>query len=575
MQWNKIIWLVLTLGCFSACQSVKKGMPSKQTTKGYIEKKERAFFDAESARLTGDSKKALELYKKFTSEYPNNATGHYLLGRLYFMHSEVEKAEGEAKKASELAATNTYFREFYTQTLVYQNKQKEATVQLDLLRKANPQNTDYLYRKAMLELKNKNFTEAIAQFNEYEKLSGYSEEIVSHRKSIFLKQKKYAEALQEIRKLQQNDPHNVEYPIMLAEVFEEMKLDDSVSYIYSQIEKDHPKEPLAQVALAQYYLTKPNKEKYNYFMLEVMKNKNLATENKIALLIPTLRNMDNDSAKANVEQLISQAAAIHEESPESKEAHLLYADILYYAGKAKEACIEYKNYVRKDTSEINPYYQILAISFGETQFDSVVHYAQQCLQYYPNNPRALFNAGVAFSQLKQYDSALHYLQQGLAPSETLPLLHAEVLSSMGDAYHHLQRFKESDSLFKKVLQLQPNNAGTLNNYAYYLSLRKEKLQEAEEMSKKSLELEPRMKSFLDTYAWILYEQGRFSEAKVYMKKAIEAEGETDATLYEHLGDICFRLQEIDEAVQNWNKAFELDPTNPGLKKKINSKSLND
>jgi tetratricopeptide (TPR) repeat protein len=205
----------------------------------------------------------------------------------------------------------------------------------------------------------------------------------------------------------------------------------------------------------------------------------------------------------------------------------------------------------------------------------VVHYAQQCLQYYPNNPRALFNAGVAFSQLKQYDSALHYLQQGFAPSETLPLLHAEVLSSMGDAYHHLQRFKESDSLFKKVLQLQPNNAGTLNNYAYYLSLRKEKLQEAEEMSKKSLELEPRMKSFLDTYAWILYEQGRFSEAKVYMKKAIEAEGETDATLYEHLGDICFRLQEIDEAVQNWNKAFELDPTNPGLKKKINSKSLND
>ena len=50
--------------------------------------------------------------------------------------------------------------------------------------------------------------------------------------------------------------------------------------------------------------------------------------------------------QANVEQLISQAAAIHEESPESKEAHLLYADILYYAGKAKEACIEYKNYVQ-------------------------------------------------------------------------------------------------------------------------------------------------------------------------------------------------------------------------------------
>lgn len=54
------------------------------------------------------------------------------------------------------------------------------------------------------------------------------------------------------------------------------------------------------------------------------------------------------------------------------------------------------------------------------------------------------------------------------------------------------------------------------------------------MSKKSLVLQPDSKSFLDTYGWILFQQGKYAEAKTYIEKAIKAGGEEDGTLFEHL-----------------------------------------
>ena len=67
---------------------------------------------------------------------------------------------------------------------------------------------------------------------------------------------------------------------------------------------------------------------------------------------------------------------------------------------------------------------------------------------------------------------------------------AQFWSSLGDAYNEAKRYAESDKAYDKALALEPDNAGTLNNYAYYLSVRDEQLEKAERMSKRSMELAP-------------------------------------------------------------------------------------
>ena len=63
-------------------------------------------------------------------------------------------------------------------------------------------------------------------------------------------------------------------------------------------------------------------------------------------------------------------------------------------------------------------------------------------------------------------------------------------SILGNSYNELEDFQNSDIAYEKAIEYIPNNAQVLNNYAYYLSLREEKLEKAEEMSKRTFEMFP-------------------------------------------------------------------------------------
>jgi Tfp pilus assembly protein PilF len=142
---------------------------------------------------------------------------------------------------------------------------------------------------------------------------------------------------------------------------------------------------------------------------------------------------------------------------------------------------------------------------------------------------------------------------------------------LGDAYNSTKEYAKSDSSFEQALRIMPTDATTLNNYAYYLSLRKERLNDAEKMSKKSLELQPNSKSFLDTYGWILFQQGNYQDAKKYIEKAISIDDEDNGTLYDHLGDVYYKLNHTEKALEYWLKAKQAGENSPTLLKKINDK----
>src|SRR5690606_19447726 len=155
--------------------------------------------------------------------------------------------------------------------------------------------------------------------------------------------------------------------------------------------------------------------------------------------------------------------------------------------------------------------------------DSLLASSKQALRYFPNNAIIHYFSGIAYLNKKEYIPAVKALQRAIEiqPEDNAPLL-GDMYSSLGDAYNFLKEYNRSDSAYEKALSYNKDNASVLNNYSYYLSLRGERLKEAEKMSKRSLELRPNEATFLDTYGWILYKQGKYTEAKEYIEKAIEA-----------------------------------------------------
>jgi Tfp pilus assembly protein PilF len=139
----------------------------------------------------------------------------------------------------------------------------------------------------------------------------------------------------------------------------------------------------------------------------------------------------------------------------------------------------------------------------------------------------------------------------------------------------MQDIKNSDNAYDKALSYNPDNKYTLNNYAYYLSLRGEQLDKSARMAKHANELEANNAAFEDTYAWILFKQKNYKEAKVWMEKALAHSKNKSATQTEHYGDILFYLGDPDAAVQNWKKAKEYGGNSPALDRKINEKKYSE
>jgi Tfp pilus assembly protein PilF len=84
------------------------------------------------------------------------------------------------------------------------------------------------------------------------------------------------------------------------------------------------------------------------------------------------------------------------------------------------------------------------------------------------------------------------------------------------------------------------------------------LNEAEEMARKACQREPANPTFLDTFAWVLYQQGKYGEAKAIMELALENGGDKEAVLLEHYGDILWKSNEKERALEYWKQAQTLD-----------------
>ena len=89
------------------------------------------------------------------------------------------------------------------------------------------------------------------------------------------------------------------------------------------------------------------------------------------------------------------------------------------------------------------------------------------------------------------------------------------------------------------------------------------------MSAKAVQLSPDNATYLDTYAWVFFKQKNYSMALLYIKSAVDNDGDKpSADLLDHYGDILFMNGETEAAVEQWKKALELLPDNELLQRKV-------
>src|SRR5690606_11080844 len=200
---------------------------------------------------------------------------------------------------------------------------------------------------------------------------------------------------------------------------------------------------------------------------------------------------------------------------------------------------------------------------------------EEALELFPTLPSFYLFNGVGHLQQKEYDEAIEALLAGVdLVVENFDQL-GQFYSSLGDAYHAIGDHAASDEAYEKSLSVHEDNPYVLNNYSYYLSLRGENLDEALKMAQKANELQPNEATFEDTYAWVLYQAGRYEEAREWLEKALNHGGITEGTTLEHYGDLLYQLNRKDEALEYWIQAREAGDAAENIDKKIADHQLHD
>ncbi len=135
---------------------------------------------------------------------------------------------------------------------------------------------------------------------------------------------------------------------------------------------------------------------------------------------------------------------------------------------------------------------------------------------------------------------------------------------LGAIYERQKKFDEAEQEFRKILDVNPNNAPVLNYYGYMLADRGVRIDEAASLIQRALKQEPNNGAYLDSLGWAYYKQNKLVEAEEYLRKAIDREG-NDPTILSHLADVYVKLGQNERAAElferslaEWQKALPAD-----------------
>ncbi len=531
------------------------------------------FFNANKERILGNYQLAANLFTQCIQISPKEPAPYYELARLFDNSDENKLALEYAEKAINLSPKNYWYRIQYAHTLEKNNNFEEAIKQYKIMLEENPENTDIYFDLAGIQYYTGKYNDAIVTLNNIEKKIGLTEEISVQKEKTYIKLGDIDRAANEIQKLIDNFPDELRYQVMLADLYMANEHTEKAFEVYKNILEKDPSNPYAHLSLYDFYKSKNENKKASEHIKKAFASPDLDIDSKVRILLSYYSATESEN-KLKKEAFELNKILIKTHPTEAK-AYTIYADFLYREKKLEGAKENYLKAIEYDSSKFAIWSQLLFIESELQDNEAMLRDSKAALEIFPNQSIFYFFYGASNIQKKNYSEAIEYLTIGKDYVLDNPSLLAQFYANLGDAYNGIKKYEESDNAYEEALKIEPKNIYVLNNYSYYLSLRKEKLERAEELSALCNELEPDQANYQDTYAWILYQQGKYVQAKDWLEKALQNGGSNNSVILEHLGDVYSQLNNMLKALEYWNKAKEADngETTEFLDRKIADKKL--
>jgi tetratricopeptide (TPR) repeat protein len=239
---------------------------------------------------------------------------------------------------------------------------------------------------------------------------------------------------------------------------------------------------------------------------------------------------------------------------------------LHNEDKAKEYCNMSLEKIKKDEKYA---VEVLLRLYPILGLDEVVKFCNQLLKEKPDSLAANYTMFYLLRLNNDFDKSISYIEKYIElTAKDSPIRNDYIFKKTETlllAYGYTSDNKYLDKAindYESLLSEMPNNIKVLNNLAYMLAERNQRLSDAIEYSRRAQELKPNDPGFLDTYSFVLLKNGKISEAEKKIEESLKLYTEQGqmtipSEVYEHKGMIKEKLDKKEEAYSAYKRALEL------------------
>jgi tetratricopeptide (TPR) repeat protein len=559
----------------------KKRKTSDDSPRGIrLREAEFYFTEGEKYFILEDFAKALIYYQRAIDINAENPTVHYKVAEVLSRSNKQDdmvKAAISIETALRLDKTNKYF--YLLAVNIYSSLakfEKAAEAYETMLREVKG-TEEYLYELAAVYQYGNKPEEAIKVYNRAETVFGVNEISSLQKLRLYLEAGKLKDAMAEGDKLITAYPDEERYVMAFTEVLSQKGMrEQAVSYL-EKFTTNNPDAGNSKMLLAGFYRDMHQEQKARPLLLSLFDDGNVDLSSKLIVLGSYNTELSQNKTKGISDPeketfVMSLFEKVKNSNPENPSVHIIGGDLYLTMNKAREALKEYLLAVENGDVNFEVYENLLYLEIQLEQYDNAIRHSEQALEIFPNQGMIHYFNGFANLRNRNYPEAIGALEQAKKLSSANTALLSEIDNMLGDAYNATKEYSKSDKAFEDALAINPNDETVLNNYSYYLALRKENLDKAEKMAATLVKNEPDNPTFLDTYAWVLYVRHKYKEARKAIEKSVST-GKANATHFEHYGDILYQLGDVDGAVKQWEKARGLNAKSDILNKKIANRKI--
>ncbi len=570
----------MLLSINALAQRKKKSPDEPQASGIKLREAEFYFTEGEKYFILEDYAKALLYYQRTLEISPENATVHYKIAQVLAQSNKQEdllKASISIENALKLERKNKYFYLMAANIYNSMTAFDKAAATYETMLKEVKGTEEYLYELAAVYQYANKADEAIKVYNRAESELGINETSSLQKMRLYFGMGKNKDAIAEGEKLLNAFPEEERLIMGLAEILSQKGMQsEAIGYIEKFV-ASHPDAGNAEMLLAGLYRDSNQEQKARPLLTNLFDDHTIELESKL-IVLGTYNAELNQNRVKNISDPEKEAFAmslldkLQKTNPSDVSVHVLGGDLYLSTGKNREAQSEYIKAIESGDVNFEVWENLLYLEVQMEQYDNVISHSDQALEMFPNQNKIYYFNGFANLQKRNYQEAIGALEQSKRLSASNPKMVGELNSLLGDAYNATKAYDKSDKAYEDALAADPNNEAVLNNYSYYLALRKTNLEKAEKMSSLLIKNNPDDPTYLDTYAWVLYSRQKYKEARKIIERAIST-GNANATHFEHYGDILFQLGDVTGAVQQWEKARGLNANSETLNKKIANRKI--